>query len=151
MEINLMTTQTEKVLTTSWNVVRDAGSAVSDAAVHSRVGTSLAKNLPHLGEMVGIGAGLALARRGGKAAVSAIRRNPMAAIAGAVALAGIGVAIAVVRQRRKARENGDSAHPRTSRQLAAKNMRGDGAKRVAKNASKVTSRTRKTKDSTVTH
>ena len=145
-----MNTQTEKVLTTSWNLVRDAGSAVSDAAVNSRVGTSLAKNLPRMKEMVSLGAGMALAQRGTRVAITAVRRHPIAAIAGAVALAGLGFAIAVASRRRQARENGD-AKPR---RLAAKNMRGNGAgKRTTATTKTATraSRSRKAKENPTAH
>ena len=97
-----MTSPTEKMLTTSWNLVREAGTAVTDAAVNSDVGAKLARNLPKLKEVVSVGAGLALARKGTKVAANAVRRNPVAAIAGAVALAGVGLAVAVVRNRKKA-------------------------------------------------
>ena len=80
-----MTSPTEKMLTTSWNLVREAGTAVTDAAVNSDVGAKLARNLPKLKEVVSVGAGLALARKGTKVAANAVRRNPVAAIAGAVA------------------------------------------------------------------
>ncbi|MEO7252534.1 MAG: hypothetical protein ABIW30_08000, partial [Arenimonas sp.] len=108
---------------TSWNLVRDAGSAVGDAAVHSKVGTTLVRTLPRVKEMISMGAGLALARRGTKIAITAVRRNPVAAIAGAVALAGLGVAITVAKRRKEARENGTDTSTRP-RRLVAKNVRG---------------------------
>jgi len=146
-----MNTQTEKVLTTSWNLVRDAGSAVSDAAVNSRVGTSLAKNLPRVKEMVGLGAGLALAQRGTRVAVTAVRRHPVAAIAGAVALAGLGFALAVASRRKKAREDGDASSK--PRRLTAKNMRSNGSTKSS-TAAKTTARaprSRKAKDGPTAH
>lgn len=145
-----MNIQTEKMLSTSWNVVRDAGSAVSDAAVNSRVGTSLARNLPRVKDMVSIGAGLALARQGTRVAVTAVRRHPVAAIAGAVALAGLGFALAIASRRKRERE--ELSAGRSSKRLTAKNMRSNGSKGAS--ASKVvarTSRTRKSKDSTTAH
>ena len=63
----------------------------------------------------------ALARRGGKVAVTAIRRHPVAAIAGAVALAGLGLAVAAAKRRREV-INGE-APARTSKRLTATNMR----------------------------
>lgn len=145
-----MNIQPEKMLSTSWNTVRNAGSAVSDAALNSRVGTSLAKSLPRMKEMVSLGAGLALAQRGTRVAVKAVRRHPVAAIAGAVALAGLGFALAVVSRRRKEREN--SASPRASRSLVAKNMRNNGSNRVvATKAAARAPRTRKAKESTTAH
>ncbi len=131
-----MTSQTEKMLTTSWKLVRDAGSAVGEVAAST--GTSLAKALPHvqkLGpkvkEMVSVGAGLAVAKRGAKIAVGVVKRNPVAAIAGAVALAGLGVAVAVAKRRKEARANGEAAKPRVSKRMEAKNMRGNGATKTA--------------------
>lgn len=145
-----MNIQTEKMLSTSWNVVRDAGSAVSDAAVNSRVGTSLARNLPRVKDMVSIGAGLALARQGTRVAVTAVRRHPVAAIAGAVALAGLGFALAIASRRRREREEGAGA--RSSKRLTAKNMRSNGSKRATPSKVGVrSSRTRKPKDSTTAH
>jgi hypothetical protein len=146
----LMNIQPDKLLSTSWNTVRNAGSAVSDAAVNSRVGTSLAKNLPRMKEMVSLGAGLALAQRGTRVAVKAVRRHPVAAIAGAVALAGLGFALAVASRRRREREEG--ASPRSSRSLVAKNMRSNGGKRaVATKAAPRAPRVRKAKESTTAH
>lgn len=145
------TTQAEKMLSTSWNLVRDAGSAVSDAAVNSRVGTSLVRTLPRVKEMVSLGAGLALARQGTRVAVKAVRRHPVAAIAGAVALAGLGFALAVAAKRRKARgETADSS----TRRLTAKNMRAsaNGSKRASTpKAAARSPRTRKAKESTTAH
>lgn len=154
-----MTTQTEKMLSTSWNLVRDAGSAVADAAVNSSVATSLVKSLPkaskqvsRLKEMVSVGAGLAIAKRGARVAVAVVKRNPVAAIAGAVALAGLGVAVTVARKRKLARENGETATPRTSRRLAAKDMRSNGAsKTVAAKKAARAPRTRKPKTTVSTH
>ena len=128
-----MNTQTGKMLATSWNIVRDAGSAMTDAAANSRVGTSLVRSLPRVKELVTFGAALALARRGSRIAIAAVRRNPVAAIAGAVALAGVGLAITVARRRKQARENGDgndgSEARAPTRRLAAKKMH--GSNRVA--------------------
>lgn len=154
-----MTTQAEKILSTTWNVVRDAGSAVADAASNSKVGTSLVKSLPkaskqvsRLKEMVSVGAGLAIAKKGARVAVAAVKRNPVAAIAGAVALAGLGVAITVARKRKLARENGEPATPRTSRRLPAKDMRGNGAtKTVAAKKATRAPRARKPKATVSTH
>lgn len=146
-----MTSKTEKMLTTSWNLVREAGTAVSDAAVNSQVGAKLARNMPKIKEVVSVGAGLALARRGGKVAANAVRRNPVAAIAGAVALAGVGLAVAVVKNRKKTAAGGKaptaSATGTKPKTLVAKNMRSAGkaaagkAKPVRKVASKATSKT----------
>ena len=121
-----MTIPTEKMLTTSWNLVRDAGSAAADAAVHSKVGSVIAHNLPKVKNMVSAGAALAVAKRGGKVAIAAVKRNPVAAIAGAVALAGVGLVIATARKRKLARENGElgaDGKPPRARRLTATNMR----------------------------
>ena len=128
-----MNSQTEKMLSTGLTLVRDAGSAAVDKLADSKVGTSLAKAVPKAGELVGkmkkaatLGAGLAIARRGGKAAMAAAKKNPVAVAAGAVALAGLGVAVAVVRKRRKDREAAANGTAKPKR-VAAKNMRGNGA------------------------
>lgn len=148
-----MNTQTGKMLATSWNIVRDAGSAMTDAAANSRVGTSLVRSLPRVKELVTFGAALALARRGSRIAIAAVRRNPVAAIAGAVALAGVGLAITVVKRRKQAREDiegNGSAMPRSQpRRLTAKKV--TGATRLAsEKATPRAARSRKPKDSTTT-
>ena len=114
-----MSKQTEEMINTGWKLVRDAGATVGEAG--SRVSTSLVRSYPHVKEWLSAGAGLALARRGGKVAVSAIRRHPVAAIAGAVALAGLGLAIAAAKRRRDV-INGD-APARISKRLTATDMR----------------------------
>lgn len=121
-----MTNSTEKMLTTSWNLVRDAGSAVADAAANSNVASTLMRTLPKAREMISVGAGLAVARRGTRIAVAAVRRHPVAAIAGAVALAGVGLAMAAAKRRKEAQANGESVSPRKQpRRVTAKNMRGN--------------------------
>jgi hypothetical protein len=141
-----MTTKTEKMLSTSWNLAREAGTALSDAAANSQVGTSLARNLPKIKKAVSVGAGLALAQRGGKAAVAAVRRNPVAAVAGAVALAGVGLAVAVVKSRKKAAgaKAASPAKPKP-RSMAATNMRGNGKATPAKAAARKAPAKRKPK------
>ncbi|OGT55232.1 MAG: hypothetical protein A3E01_06270 [Gammaproteobacteria bacterium RIFCSPHIGHO2_12_FULL_63_22] len=114
-----MSKQTEELINNGWKLVRDAGATVGEAG--SRVSTSLVRSYPHVKEWLSAGAGLALARRGGKVAVTAIRRHPVAAIAGAVALAGLGLAVAAAKRRREL-INGE-APARTSKRLAATNMR----------------------------
>src|SRR5688572_13977078 len=135
-----MNTQTDKLLSTGLTLVRDAGAAVADSEIVNKVGTSLVKAVPKakaLGStakgMVSAGAALAVAKRGGKlaaaggkAAVAMARKNPVATIAGAVALAGIGVAVAVVRKRKKDREAAASGTAKPKR-VSARNMRGNGA------------------------
>lgn len=141
-----MTNQTGKMLSTSWNLVRDAGSAVGDAAVNADVGGKLMRTLPKVKELVSVGAGLALARRGGRVAVAVVKRNPVIAIAGAVALAGVGLAVAVAKRRKAAAENGDASGTRP-RRIVAKNVRGSSrtvlAKPAAKSAAKKPARPRK--------
>ena len=131
-----MSNDTEKMLTTSWNLVRDAGSAVTDAAVKSGVGKNIARNLPRVKDLVTTGAGLALAKRGGKMAVAVVRKNPVAALAGAVALAGVGLVYAAAKKRKAARANGDAAagKPPRPRRLTATNMRDGAAAAPAKKA-----------------
>ena len=142
-----MNSQTEKLLSTGLTLVRDAGSAAVEKIADSKVGTSLVKAVPKAGKLAGklkdavsVGAAVAIARRGGKAAVAAARKNPVAVAAGAVALAGLGVAVAVARKKKKDREaagNG-AAKPK---QVAARNMR--NATPAKKVAAKKTTRARK--------
>ena len=135
-----MNSQTEKMLSTGLTLVRDAGSAAVEKLADSKVGTSLAKAVPKAGELVGkvkkaatLGAGLAIARRGGKAAVAAAKKNPVAVAAGAVVLAGLGVAVAVARKRKKDREAAANGTAKPKR-VTAQNMRGNGAATAAKKA-----------------
>ena len=114
-----MSKQTEELINNGWKLVREAGATVGEAG--SRVSTSLVRSYPHVKEWLSAGAGLALARRGGKVAVTAIRRHPVAAIAGAVALAGLGLAVAAAKRRREV-INGE-APARSSKRLTATNMR----------------------------
>lgn len=114
-----MSKQTEELINNGWQLVRDAGATVGEAG--SRVSTSLVRSYPHVKEWLSAGAGLALARRGGKVAVSAIRRHPVAAIAATVALAGLGLAAVAVKRRRE-QANGE-ALPGTSKRLKPRNMR----------------------------
>ena len=114
-----MSKQTEELINNGWKLVREAGATVGEAG--SRVSTTLVRSYPHVKEWLSAGAGLALARRGGKVAVTAIRRHPVAAIAGAVALAGLGLAVAAAKRRREA-INGE-APARSSKRLTATNMR----------------------------
>lgn len=134
-----MSKQTEELINNGWKLVRDAGATVGEAG--SRVSTSLVRSYPHVKEWLSAGAGLALARRGGKVAVTAIRRHPVAAIAGAVALAGLGLAVAAAKRRREV-INGE-APARTSKRLTATNMRTVKAK-SADAATKAKPRTART-------
>jgi hypothetical protein len=84
--------------------------------------------------MVTTGAGLALAKRGGKLAVAVVRKNPVAAIAGAVALAGVGVVYAAVKKRNAARAEAADGKPPRPRRLTATNMRDGAAAAPAKKA-----------------
>jgi len=143
-----MNSQTEKLLSTGLTLVRDAGSAAVEKIADSKVGTSLVKAVPKAGKLAGrlkdavsVGAAVAIARRGGKAAVAAARKNPVAVAAGAVALAGLGVAVAVARKKKKEREAASGgAKPK---QVAARNMRNNGAAPAKKVAAKKTTRARK--------
>ena len=130
---------TEKMISTGLTLVRDAGSAAVDA-VSSKVGTSLTTVVPAAKSLakqvkgaVSVGAGLALAKQGGKMAMKVAKKNPVAVAAGAVALAGIGVAVAVVRKRKKDREAAASGTAKPKR-VTAKNMRANGADTAAKKA-----------------
>lgn len=136
METRLMSNDTEKMLTTGWNLVRDAGSVVTEVAVKSGVGKNIARNLPRVKDLVTTGAGLALAKRGGKMAVAVVRKNPVAAIAGAVALAGVGMVYAAVKKRKAARDADGAGKPPRARRLTATNMRGGAAAAPAKAAAK---------------
>lgn len=120
-----MSDQADNSNASKWAMVRDAGMAVGTAAANSKVGTSLARTLPKMKEMVSVGAGLAVAQKSAKLAVAAVRRNPVAALAGAAALAGVGVAVALVRQRKKAANGKAASKPATAKptRLAATDMR----------------------------
>jgi len=135
-----MNSQTEKMLSTGLTLVRDAGSAAVEKLADSKVGTSLAKAVPKAGQLVGkmkkaatVGAGLAIAKRGGKAALAAAKKNPVAVAVGAVALAGLGVAVAVARKRKLEREAAGNGAAKPKR-VSAKNMRANGAAAPAKKA-----------------
>lgn len=119
-----------ELLTTGWNRMRDAGEAAMN--------TSLVRGLPQVKDWVATGAGLAVARRGSKIALGAARRHPVLAIAGAVALAGLGLAVLA---RRRATENAESDGKGRARpqRMKATNMRGKngGSRRAStKTASK---------------
>jgi len=144
-----MNSKTEKVLSTGLTLARDAGAAAVEAG--SKVGTQLVRvAAPRAKELasrvkgaVSVGAGLAIAKKGGKVALAIAKKNPVATAAAAVALTGVGVAVMVARRRKAAKAaagDGKSA----PKKLTAKNMRGTSAaakKAPAKRAS--TSRARK--------
>ena len=149
-----MNSQTEKLLNTGLTLVRDAGSAAVEKIADSKVGTSLVKAVPKAGKLasrlkdaVSVGAAVAIAKKGGAAAVKAARKNPVAVAAGAVVLAGIGVGVAVARKRKKDREaaNGGAKKPT---KVAAKNMRGDGAAAPRKATAKKAAAKKSTRSST---
>ena len=144
-----MSKQTDNLLSTSWTLVRDAGNAVGDAATHNRVVTSLARNLPRVKEALSLGAGLEVARRGTRVALATARRNPVAVIAGAVALAGIGLAIAAARRRRREdASDGSSAKANQPRRLSARNMRDDSGQQKSAAASRSNASRRSKADKT---
>jgi hypothetical protein len=118
----------QKMLSNGWNSMRDAGEAA--------LNYPLVKQLPKVKEWAATGAGLAIAKRGGKIAVGAVRRHPLLAVAGAVALAGLGLAVMAKRKREaQAGTSGDGeAKPR---RIKAKSMRGGTA---SKRTSRSTSR-----------
>ena len=105
---------TQRMLSNGWNSMRDAGEAA--------LNYPLVKQLPKVKEWVATGAGLAVAKRGTRVAVGVARRHPLLAIAGAVALAGLGMAVMAKRKRDEARAEGDSESK--PRRVTAKNMRG---------------------------
>ena len=148
-----MNNQTEKMLNNGWLIVRDAGSAVADAA--SSTGHSLARNLPRVKGLVSASAGLAVARKGASVAVSAVRRHPVAAIAGAVALAGLGLVLAAAKRRREAQADAN-AEASGIKRIKARNMRGDSGSRASSKATsnrpaKTSTRTRKTSEGHTTN
>lgn len=128
----------EDVLTTSWHRVRDAGSAVGDLASATLSDNALVRSLPKVKDFMATGAGLAIARRGAKVAISTVRRNPVLAIAGAVALAGAGAVYLAAKKRKDAKLAADDAagKPRAPKRLSA------GARRQSASTSAQRSRTR---------
>ena len=104
----------QKMLSTGWNTMRDAGEAALDYP--------LVKNLPKVKDWVATGAGLAIAKRGSRIAVGAVRRHPLIAIAGAVALAGVGLAVMASNKRRAAANGADDGASKP-RRMKAKDMR----------------------------
>ena len=105
----------QKMLSTGWSTLRDAGEAAMDYPI--------AKQFPRVKEWATTGAGLAIAKKGGSVALGAVRRHPVLAIVGAVALAGLGAAVIAKRRREElAASNGNGeAKPR---RLKATDMRG---------------------------
>lgn len=138
-----MRSQTERLLGTSWNrlrdagyALRDAGSAVGDAAVRSRLGNSLS----HAKDTLALGAGVEAARRGTRATVNVFRKHPVLSIIGAVALVSLGMAaVSKRRQRQELREYSsrfDTASTGTgARRIKVRDMRGDGGQRYSTESS----------------
>jgi hypothetical protein len=123
-----MTMDAQKMLSNGWNTMRDAGEAALDYP--------LVKQLPKVKDWVATGAGLAIAKRGTRVAVGAARRHPLLAIAGAVALAGVGLAV-MASKRRAAAADGANDGASKPRRMKAKDMRGKSAtKRASKSASR---------------
>jgi len=119
----------QKMLSNGWNSMRDAGEAALDYPI--------VKSLPKVKDWVTTGAGLAIAKRGGRVAVGAVRRHPLLAIAGAVALAGLGAAV-MAKRKREALANGD---PETKpKRLKAKDMRAKGGNRGSRKSARAASR-----------
>ena len=146
-----MNSKTEKLISTGLSLARDAGAAAVEAG--SRVGTNLVKvGVPQAQKLasrvkgaVSVGAGLAIAKKGGKVALAAARKNPIATAAAAAVLAGVGVGVMVARKRKAAKAAAAASGKPAPKKLAAKNMRANGAapakKAPAKRAS--TARARK--------
>jgi hypothetical protein len=118
----------QKMLSNGWNSMRDAGEAA--------LNYPLVKQLPKVKEWAATGAGLAIARRGTKVAVGAVRRHPLLAVAGAVALAGLGLAVMAKRRREAAASEGENGSARP-RRVKATNMRGkSGARRASRSSTR---------------
>jgi hypothetical protein len=131
----------EDVLSTSWHRVRDAGAAVGELAGPMLSDNALVRSLPAIKDFVATGAGLAIARRGAKVALSTVKRNPVLAIAGAVALAGAGAIYIAAKKRRAAAEaNGETAAPKRLSAGARRQAAGTGTARKT-----TTTRTRTTR------
>jgi hypothetical protein len=145
-----MNSQTEKLLNTGLTLVRDAGSAAVEK------GTSLVKVAgPKAGKLasqvknaVSVGAAVAIAKKGGTAAIKAARKNPVAVAAGAVVLAGIGVGVAVARKRKKDREAAAGNGAARPKKVAAKNMRNSTSAAPAKKTTARKSSARKSASAT---
>jgi hypothetical protein len=121
----------QKMLSNGWNSMRDAGEAA--------LNYPLVKQLPKVKEWAATGAGLAVAKRGGKIAVGAVRRHPLLAVAGAVALAGLGLAV-MAKRRREAAANASEDGSARPRRVKATNMRGNtGAKRASRSRTRASS------------
>ena len=142
-----MTPKTEKIISTGLALARDAGAAAVETG--SKVGTNLVRvAAPKAKELVSrvkgavsVGAGLAIAKKGGKVALAVAKKNPIATAAAAAVLAGVGVAVVVARKRKAAKAaagNGKAA----PKKLAAKNMRGNSAAAAKKAPAKRASATR---------
>ena len=130
----------EDVLSTSWHRVRDAGAAVGELAGPMLSDNALVRSLPKVKDFMATGAGLAIARRGAKVAISTVKRNPVLAIAGAVALAGAGAVYLAAKKRKAAQLAADDAagKPRATKRLSAGSRRqsaSTGAERTRARAS----------------
>jgi len=142
-----MNSKTEKLISTGLSLARDAGAAAVEAG--SRVGTNLVKvGVPQAQKLasrvkgaVSVGAGLAIAKKGGKVALAAAKKNPIATAAAAAVLAGVGVGVMVARKRKAARDAAASGKP-APKKLTAKNMRANGAAAAKKAPAKRASSTR---------
>ena len=133
-----MSNSADDVLSTSWHRVRDAGSAVGGLATVGATGVM--SMLPKVKDLIATGAGLAVARRSAKLAIATVRRNPVAVIGGAVALAGIGLAYSTYKKRKAAAETAaDGNGAAKPKRLAASNRRqaaGTGTERKTARATR---------------
>ena len=123
----------QKMLSTGWNTVRDAGEAALDYP--------LVKQLPKVKDWVATGAGLAVAKRGSRVAVSVARKHPLIAIAGAVALAGVGLAVMASKRRAASANGAEDGATTKPRRMKATDMRGKktaSSKRTSKTSSQRT-------------
>ena len=113
----------QDVLSTSWHRVRDAGAAVGELAGHTLSDNALVRSLPKVKDFMATGAGLAIARRGAKVAIGAVRRNPVLAIGAAVALAAGGAVYLAAKKRREAAAAGTSGERAKPKRLTATSRR----------------------------
>lgn len=104
--------KTSKIVSTALATLND-GTALAKKAWKNSDLTSKASAL------VGAGAGLAAAKKGGAAAIKAVRKHPVGTAVTAAALAAVGAAVYVVNKRKTAAAK-PAAKKSTAKQVAAK-------------------------------
>ncbi len=117
------TSKTSKIVSTALAKLSDGGDMAMKAWKNSDL-TSKASAL------VGAGAGLAAVKKGGAAAVKAVRKHPVGTAVTAAALAAVGAAVYVVNKRKSAAAK-PAAKKSTSKQVAAKKTTAKPAARKA--------------------